>query len=124
MVIPPFELFGYNEILEDPSERPTFRGKEREAAADGGRCDEQRYFSVDYEYRRVLKLVGTATGTIAVGVLIDQAWPSWAFGILLLKVPLCLVFLVSLFAFGVISWGDVNQVRGYLMTRFARSGAK
>jgi hypothetical protein len=84
----------------------------------------QRYFSVDYEYRRILKLVGTATGTIAVGVLIDQAWPSWAFEILLLKVPLCVAFLVSLFAFGVISWGDVNQVRGYLMTRFARSGAK
>lgn len=84
----------------------------------------QRYFSVDYEFRRVFTLVSVATITIAGGVFIDRALPSWSPEILLYKIPLYAVFVASLFIFGIISREEVNRVRGYLVIRFAGLGTK
>lgn len=84
----------------------------------------QRYFSVNYEFRKVFTLVGMATATIAAGVFIDRNFSAWTPEILLYKIPLYAVFVASLFIFGVVSRKEVNRVRGYLVIRFAGLGAK
>jgi O-antigen/teichoic acid export membrane protein len=84
----------------------------------------QHYFPVNYEFRRVFMLVGMATVTIAAGVFIDRAVPSWSLEILLYKIPLYAIFVASLFIFGIIRREEVNRVRGYLAIRFAVLGVK
>lgn len=87
-------------------------------------CAAQRFFPVNYEFRKVFTLVGMATVTIAAAVFIDRGLTSWSPEILLYKIPLYALFVASLFIFRAISREEVNRVRGYLVTRLAGLGAK
>jgi len=81
----------------------------------------KRYFTVDYEFRKVAILLSTATTAIAGALLVDRNFAQWSTELLLYKVPLFLLFLISPFVFRIIGREELKWARGYIAGKFLRS---
>jgi O-antigen/teichoic acid export membrane protein len=81
----------------------------------------QYYFKVHYEYAKVLPLIGSAIIVIILGTSIDQAFPAWDQNILIYKIPICLLFAISIFLFRIVGREEIDLVQKFIKTKFASS---
>ena len=78
------------------------------------------YFFVEYEFLKILPLVGIATIAIIANVFVDQSFVEWRPEILIYKMLLCLIFVTGLLIFKVITPEHFQFILVYLKTWFKR----
>jgi len=77
----------------------------------------QRYFTIQYEYRRVFSLILLASVTIAAGLYIDLTLLTWSIENLIFKLLLFSAFCLSLFALKIIHRDEIKMIRGFMTTK-------
>ena len=76
-----------------------------------------KYFTVQYDYERIIRLVGISIATIGVSMIIDRFFPVWNPRIALYKIVLIMVSVVFLFASKVVRYDEIKRVVSYIVSR-------
>jgi O-antigen/teichoic acid export membrane protein len=74
----------------------------------------QHYFTVSYEFLRLVKLVGAAAITTVAGLLLDRAFAEWSPALPLYKFALYGLFVTSLFVLRVVGQREITTLRNLL----------
>jgi O-antigen/teichoic acid export membrane protein len=76
-----------------------------------------KYFMVQYEYQRIIPLVGISIATIGGSMIIDRFFPVWDPRITLYKFVLIMVSVVLLFASKAVRYHEIKRVVSYTVSR-------
>jgi O-antigen/teichoic acid export membrane protein len=80
-----------------------------------------KYFTVQYDYERIIRLVGISIATIGVSMIIDRFFPVWDPRIALYKIVLIMVSAAFLFASKAVRYDEIKRVVSYIVSRGFKS---
>jgi O-antigen/teichoic acid export membrane protein len=80
-----------------------------------------KYFTVQYDYQRIIRLVGISIATIGGSMIIDRFFPVWDPRIVLYKFVLIMVSVVFLFASKAVRYDEIKRVVSYTISRGFKS---
>jgi O-antigen/teichoic acid export membrane protein len=78
----------------------------------------QHYFRVNYEHAKVGALIGLATASVALGILIDRSAAHWSPRLLGPKALLASAFVGSLFALRILKRSQLQRAYGLIRAKF------
>jgi hypothetical protein len=84
----------------------------------------QHYFTVSYEFGRLIKLVGATAVVTIVGQELDRAFAQWTPALLLYKLAIFALFIASLFVLRVVGQREIAALKSILSSIGRRNAAQ